>query len=196
MQVDNFLIKLLRIPHSGVRAAFFPFYVADEQIALLNHPTVAFGDGSLGMRFADALGYHYVIIIILVVFHILLRIREDANKLVVCLPHCVLYPFDDRGCIAIKFTLSAYIDLHEGLGSNKVFQQLVEIIIKNSVTVKVPMTKEDYSIGIIYPHSSSLLFTLDFQYHYTIYMIKYQLLVMMLSKYILYYFSFIIYTIS
>ena len=121
MHVDNFLVKLLCILHSGICPALFPFYIADKQITLLYHPTVALCDGSLGVRFSDALGNHYAIVIILVVLHILFRIRKDANELVICLSHCTLYTFDDRGSVAIKFSLSAYIDLHEGFGSDEVF---------------------------------------------------------------------------
>ena len=46
MQVDNFLVKLLCILHSGICPALFPFYVTDKQITLLYHPTVALCDGS------------------------------------------------------------------------------------------------------------------------------------------------------
>ena len=67
------------------------------------------------MRFTDTFGYDYAVVVFRIVFHILFGIRENADKPIVRLANGVLYTFNDRIGINVKFAVTPRIYFYEGL---------------------------------------------------------------------------------
>ena len=152
-KIDYLLFKLFRIFQRGVCAAFLSLHVADKEVGLLHHPTVALRDSPLRVGAPDTFGYHHVVVIFLVVFHILFGVREHTDKLIVRLAHSVLHTFNDRSGVDVKLAVTTDIYFHKRLRAYQVLQKRIEPFIKCSVSVKVTMTEKHDAVGVITKHS-------------------------------------------
>ena len=74
-KVDNLFAKPFGVFQSDEGSSFFSLYITYKKISLLHHPPVAFCNCPLWMVFTNTFGYHNVIVIFPVIFHILFGIR-------------------------------------------------------------------------------------------------------------------------